>query len=85
MSISTGIETKYAAPGFTNSIETSEGVCGSVMRSPVPQPLRNLYHAMAVWSEKLIPNSLHSGAGNIKAALSHNDFQLGNNGLHPVI
>lgn len=90
MGISTDIETQYAAPGFSNSIETSPEVRGSIMQNPAPQHLRNLYHAMASWSEKLIPNmstSLRTSANDIKAVLTrdHCDLQLGDNGLHATI
>jgi hypothetical protein len=90
MDVSSDITTKYAAPGLMNSIETSPEVRGSIMQNPAPQHLRNLYHAMASWSEKLIPNmsaSIRTSAQDIKAVLSHdqNGPQMDDYGLHPAI
>lgn len=90
MNVPSDIATKYASPGLKNSIETSPEICGSIMQNPAPKHLRNLYHAMAVWSEKLIPNisgSIHSSAADIKAVLSRDSDspQPGGYGLNPVI
>lgn len=90
MDVPSDLVTEYASPGFANSIETSPDVSGSIMQHPAPKHLRNLYHAMASWSEKLIPNmsaSIRGSADDLKAVLSRDncELDLGEDGLNPII
>lgn len=67
------IETVFAAPGFKQTIETSPEIAGGIMDGYPPKHLRNLYHAMAVWSEKLMPHvsgALSTSADDVRTALS---------------
>lgn len=79
------IQSVYAAPGFNKKIETAPGTCGSIIEQPAPKHLRNLYHAMAMWSDKLMPkvkDALRTSAQDIKAAVSSHALGLDNDGLH---
>jgi|GEM_PF-4019330 len=79
------IESAYAAPGFHKKIETTPGTCGSIIGQPAPKHLRNLYHAMAMWSDKLMPkvkDALRASAQDIKSVVSGDILGLDDNGLH---
>ncbi len=78
-------DTHFAAPGFTNQIQTTPEAYFNTASGKLNRPLRSLYNAFTHWGEKLIPqisDTVRDAADDIRRTLPNRDTPLGLEGLH---